>query len=171
MTENFLVIAQSHRTDSIPHWLCSDTLSSLKKPCVTAKVAEGHTFDIGRSRQFLTETFMSAPQATHILFVDDDIAIRDPNCLLGMFKFLDDYDEQIVSGLYHEKYALHKRCEACGHGIHRPLIFGMQERDGKIYFRFGEKPEKCNVIQVGCVPAGFLLVKREVFEKIRKSVV
>jgi len=140
----------------------------MNKPCLAAKIPDDHTFNIGQSRQFLAETFMATPEATHLLFVDDDIAIPDPKCLIRMFQFLDEFHEVIVSGLYYEKYAFHNRCDKCGLGIHRPLIFGMQERDGKLYFRFGEKPPNANVVKVGCVPAGFLLIKREALEKIPK---
>jgi hypothetical protein len=88
-----------------------------------------------------------------------------------MFNFLEKNNEQIVSGLYLESNVSSGSCSMCGVAKHRPLIMAMAEQEGKILFGFpyADKPiPKTNLIKVGAVPAGFLLIKREVFEKISK---
>jgi GT2 family glycosyltransferase len=124
---------------------------------------ETHLFDIGHSRNKLAELFMQVPEATHILYVDDDIIVPQRGALINMFGFLEKNNESIVSGLYRQKYP-----------PHTPLIMMMVERDGKLLFSLPykdkeaplDKEGKGMIFRVGAVPAGFLLIKREVFEKI-----
>jgi len=166
---DFLIIAHSKRGDIVPHWLHQATLSALDMPCPNAHIYESHIFDIGESRQSLTEMFMNIPEATEILYVDDDITIPDRKSLVKMHGFLESKNESIVSGLYWEKSQATIICKECGSWKHRPLILAMAEQNGQILFGFPfqDKPIPENsVIKVGAVPAGFLLVKREVFEKI-----
>lgn len=167
----FLLIGHSKRTEAVPHWMHQATLSNLKKPCRNGDYYEGHVFDIGRSRQHIAEIFMSLPFATHLLFVDDDIVAPHRDCLVGMFNFLEKSNEYIVSGLFLEKPLSTVKCPTCNVPKHRPLILAMSEREGALQFGFpyADKPVPSkSLIKVGALPAGFLLIKREVFAKIPK---
>uniref|UniRef100_A0A6M3JN48 Putative glycosyltransferase n=1 Tax=viral metagenome TaxID=1070528 RepID=A0A6M3JN48_9ZZZZ len=158
MSQRLLVIAGLHRTEALPHWQHAATIRVLKKNCETIYIDEGHIFDVGKARQQMVEVFLTIPKATHLLFVDDDIAAPKADCLLGMFQFMDAHPASIVSGLYYNK-----------NPPHAPLLMSLTERDGKILFGFPYKDriiEKNLVLKVGAVPAGFLLIPREVFEKI-----
>jgi GT2 family glycosyltransferase len=142
----------------VPHYLHQATLTSMRVPCQTADIWEAHIFDVGKSRQSIVETFLSVPEATHLLFVDDDIIIPNRDSLVGMFQFLEKNHEFIVSGLYYARPT-----------PHYPLILILEERKGKFAFGFpfAENPvPKNSLVKVGALPAGFLLIKREVFEKI-----
>ena len=154
----FLVIAHSHRSDLIPHWLHSATVEALRKPCNYVNLHESHFCDVGRSRDQLARIALSSDRTTHVLFVDDDIIIPDSECLAHMLEFLEKNNASIVSGLYYKRYPPHE-----------PLIMDMKVVDGQPYITFpfaNKEIPKDTLIRVGCVPAGFLLVKREAFEKI-----
>ena len=160
----FLIVGHCLRGDSVPHWLHAATMERLAKPCQFAHIYETHTFDIGRSRQLVAEMFLKVPEATHLLFVDDDIVIPKDDSLIRMFHVLEKLNASIVSGLYNRRDQT---------GIERdgiPLIMMCKdEGNGKLAFcfPFAQKlvpPKK--LIKVDIVPAGFLLIKREVFEKI-----
>jgi hypothetical protein len=135
-------------------------MAVLKKPCLSLDMYESHIFDIGDSRQSLAESFLSIPEATHLLFVDDDITVPNPDSLTGMFQFLDKYHEHVVSGLYYRKQP-----------PHHPLIMACEEKEDRLLFSFpyaDKEPPVNQLIKVGAVPCGFLVIKREVFEKIPK---
>lgn len=154
----FLIIAHCKRSENVPHYLHSASLEELKRPCPYAHIYESHIFDIGKSRNHLVELALNIPETTHILFVDDDIVVPQRDALAGMYRFLEKQNESIVSGLYYQKYP-----------PHTPLIMAMAERDGKLLFCLPYKDKEVptnSILRVGAVPAGFLLVKREVFEKI-----
>ena len=158
--DKFLVIAQSHRTDHVPHWLHSATLDTMRKPCLFAYAHEGHIFDIGQSRNQLVKTALAFPETTHVLFVDDDIVIPDPNSLIKMYGFLEEKNQYVISGLYYNK-----------NPPQWPIIFDLTTRSGKLVFKvpyFGKEPPKDIVREVSAVPLGFCLVKREVFETIKE---
>ena len=154
-----LGIGHNKRSDIVPHWLHQATLATLKMPCQHVDIWESHIFDIGNSRQQVAEIFLKIPGLTHILFVDDDIAVGNSDALNIMFKFLEEDKQYIVSGLYYRRQK-----------PHYPLIMACEEKEDIIMFGFpyGETAPENSIIKVGAVPAGFLLVKREVFEKIPK---
>jgi len=155
-----IVIGHCKRTEHVPHWQHQATMAALKKPCLSMDIYESHIFDIGASRQAIAESFLSFPEATHLLFVDDDITIPDSDSLVRMFNFLEKNNESIVSGLYYNKTP-----------PHHPLIMACEETETELRFAFpyaGKEPPRNHVIKVGAVPCGFLLIKRQVFEKIPK---
>jgi len=155
---NFLAIAHSKRTETVPHFFHQSSLTSLLKPCETFNLWDWHSFDIGKSRQTLTEAFLNVPEATHLLFIDDDIAIPNQKSLIGMFDFLEQYGESIVSGLYFDKTP-----------PHYPVLLSLIEDEKHLTVDFickNNNPPINKVLQVGAVALGFCLIKREVFEKI-----
>jgi len=97
------------------------------------------------------------PEATHLLFVDDDIIIPLKDSLVNMWNFLEKNNEYIVSGLFYRKSP-----------PHYPLLIACEEIDGKIRFGFpcGMNPPVNKVCRVGATGGGLLLIKREVFEKV-----
>lgn len=160
--DDFLVIGHSIRTDTVPHWLHPATLEAMIKPCQYTHAFESHIFDIGESRNDIVQMALNLDQMTHLLFIDDDIIIPNPKSLIYMMDTLEQFDAQIVSGLYYKKQPPHE-----------PLIIQMTETKDLIGFAFPfdndkKPPPPDAMIKVGSVPAGFLLVKREVFEKIEK---
>ena len=135
------------------------SMSGLLHPFRWLDLWEGHTFDIGQSRSMLVRDGLMLG-ATHFLFVDDDLTVPYPDTLMLMFEFLDSKPCSIVSGLYYEK-----RTPSF------PLVMATGLENGKLKFGFPYRErevEKGNltVIKVGAVPAGFLLVKREVFDRL-----
>lgn len=159
------------RSEIVPHWLHQATMTTLRNPCPTIHAWEGHIFDIGRSRQKATEAVLSIPEVTHVLYVDDDLATDNRDALVGMYRFLKDRNEHIVSGLYYNKSSSNVACSVCGSRKHDPIIFNVVETNGHLVFSNpfrGRTPDLNTMYQVGVVPAGFLLVTREVFEKIPK---
>lgn len=154
-----VAFARSKRDVGIPHYYHQSTFEIMWRPRVYAPLWE-KSFQIGESRQALTEICMDIPEITHILYVDDDLTIVHPNSLMRMLEFLDRNNQYIVSGLYYRKQP-----------PHYPLIMAMDEKDGQIIFAFpfrDKEPPKNSVMKVGAVPAGFLLVDKRVFTKIPK---
>jgi GT2 family glycosyltransferase len=99
--------------------------------------------------------------ATDFLYVDDDITVPYPDTLDLMFKVLDDKPCSIVSGLYYEKRE-----------PSHPLVMACGIKDGKLRFGWPVTEDRLTkdskeIVKVGAVPAGFLLVKAEVFEKVK----
>ena len=151
------MIAHSKRNETVPHWMHQACMEMLERPCPTASIYEGHIFDIGQSRTMLAREALKIPETTHILFVDDDIIPIDPLSLKKLFAFLKKTGESIVSGLYYMKQPPHP-----------PLLMGINETEEGMRFQLPKAgdPPTDTVLRVGAVPAGFLLVKREVFEKL-----
>jgi hypothetical protein len=134
-------------------------MEALKKPCQNANIYEGHIFDIGESRNKTVRDALKFPETSHILFVDDDIVPVDRLSLLKLWAFLKISGESIVSGLYYNKGKTPV-----------PLIMKSTEGPEGIRFQLPKAtidPPTTVVFPVDCVGAGFLLVKREVFEKIK----
>jgi len=165
-------VVHCKRTEAVPHWRHQATMATMKYPCPTVEFWESHNFDIGAARSKATEILLSSfPEITYILHVDDDLATGNRNALAGMLYFLKARGEAIISALYYNKFPSQHRCPTCGVAKHDPLIMSIIEKDGRLYFGFpfrGKTPELGVVYEVTAVPAGFLLVKREVFEKLQK---
>ena len=131
---------------------------------------------IADGRNTVVETFLSKPRATHLLFLDSDIICSSNACS----KLLS-HNKGLISGLYFQR------------GQHQfPTIYqytGNHKVDGKIRPTFSSLTapvydylsKKClpqssityatiegtdGLIKIGGCGTGFLLVKREVFEKI-----
>ena len=169
---NLLGIVHCKRDVSVPHWQHQATMSILKMPFTPVDVWEDHNFDIGAARQGATEALLEAfPEITYILYVDDDLATNNRYALMGMYQFLEDRNQSIISALYYNKAPGAYKCPTCGRRKHEPIIFNIVEKDDRLWFSFPfqhETPPLNHAYEVTCVPAGFLLVKREVFEKLEK---
>ncbi|MBA7468592.1 Ubiquinone biosynthesis O-methyltransferase, mitochondrial [subsurface metagenome] len=131
---------------------------------------------IDAGRNLLVEQFLARSRATHLLFLDTDI-ICAPNACRKLLT----HDKDIISGLYFQRGTMQF-----------PLIYSYQGRhrvSGKmcpafnpildpVYRYLGKKRLPVSAItyatlegndglmKIGGAGAGFLLVKREVFEKI-----
>ncbi len=108
-----------------------------------------HTFPIVEARTFLTdEALRSEPKVTHLLFVDDDMQFP-PHSL----KRLLDHDLPIVGGLCHNRRP-----------PYAPVL--MKKHEDREGWGFMYHYPKGKLVEVDLTGAGFLLVKREVFEAI-----
>lgn len=157
-----IAICRSHRTESTPHWQHDAYMWALKMPMKPIRIDEGHTFDIGASRSLTVKMGLSLPQVQLFLFLDDDIVPPDSETVMDMWRFMEakPAERHIVSGVYFEKGPLS-----------RPIIMSVGKREGKLVFALPLKEEDITkgnqrLVKAGVVPAGFLLVRREVFEKL-----
>lgn len=92
---------------------------------------------------------------THVLFIDDDIAMKEDS----LEKLLE-HDVDIVSGLY-----------LIGSYPHQPVIFDMaDEETGACLFSYleGNEPRLKPIV---CSGFGFVLIKMSVFERMEKPYV
>ena len=131
---------------------------------------------IDTGRNLLVEQFLAREKATHLLFLDTDIVCAPNTC-----RKLLSHDKEIISGLYFQRG-----------GMQSPLIYSYQGRhrvSGKMcpsfspmldpVYRYLSKKRlpvteityatlegEDGLMKIGGAGAGFLLVKREVFEKI-----
>ena len=131
---------------------------------------------IDAGRNILVEQFLARKRATHLMFLDTDIVCAPNAC-----RKLLSHDKEIISGLYFQRG-----------GMQFPLIYSYQGRhrvSGKMcpaftpildpVHRYLSKKRlpvseityatlegNDGLIKIGGAGAGFLLVKREVFEKI-----
>ena len=96
---------------------------------------------ISRARNTLTAKFLNTPESTHLMFIDADIG-WEPWHLLVMLN----HDKDVVGGLYPMKTLPVKWCV---NGIP-----GAREDDPS------------GLVEVTKTGTGFLLIKREVFEKL-----
>jgi len=144
----------------------------MAKPLPPLPIWEDRVFDIGGSRQALTELGLRFKEVEYFLYIDDDMIIVDPYSLMYMHNFLETKKQYIISGLYWGSQP-QGYCKKCRRPTHIPLILDMTVKDGEMIhaFPFERKnltdQDMKSVRQVGAVPGGFLLVKREVFEKVK----
>lgn len=124
----------------------NDYVNNLIKPAKTIG-ASFHTNAAARNRNLIIDDALAA-NATHILFIDDDMAFA-PNSLLNLLA----YDKDIVSGLYLSRSS-----------PHLPVMFNIC--NGKYIRRF-LKPAEHGLIEVDAVGFGFLLVQTRVFESLK----
>lgn len=142
---------------------------------------------IVRARNRAVEFFLRHPvQPTHLMFIDDDLEF-DPRDVVTMIECGLD----VVGGVYpHKKIDWHKVVEAVKAGvpaerlpqIASPLVWNPKATAEEIA-RIGVDPERRgeerlgaksfndgrghNFVEVKDLPTGFMLVRREVFEKMR----
>lgn len=98
---------------------------------------------ISRARNTLVAKFLSNPESTHLMFIDADIG-WEPWHLLALL----DHDKDVVGGLYPMKTLPVKWCV---NGIP-----GAREDDPS------------GLVEVTKTGTGFMLIKREVFEKLNQ---
>lgn len=93
-------------------------------------------------------------ECTHILFVDDDMAMK-PEALEQLLS----HDKDVVTGLYLSRSY-----------PHQPLIFDVADEDGSCLFAYlmGDEPRLKEVVNCGL---GFCLIKTNVFKQMEKPYV
>lgn len=98
---------------------------------------------ISRARNTLVAKFLSNPESTHLVFIDADIGWEPWHLLLLL-----DHDEDVIGGLYPMKTL--------------PVQWVVNGVEG------GETSEDGNKIEVSKTGTGFMVVKRDVFEKLKQ---
>ncbi|WP_246662988.1 hypothetical protein [Pseudolabrys sp. FHR47] len=113
---------------------------------------------ITRSRNTLVSHFLSTEEATHLMFIDADIAF-DPELVLRMLAF----DEDVVGGMYPAK-ALNWQPSANIVG-REPMNTATLQYVGK--FCEGDELERRGPFATGVYCAtGFMMIKRRVIEQL-----
>jgi len=97
---------------------------------------------ISRARNTLVAKFLSNPEATHLVFIDDDIGWEPWHLLLLL-----NHDEDVVGGLYPMKSM--------------PIQWVVNGVPGS------ETKADGNLLEVSKTGTGFMVVKRDVFEKLK----
>lgn len=100
---------------------------------------------ISRARNTLTAKFLNTPESTHLMFIDSDIG-WEPWHLLVMLNARKD----VIGGLYPMKSLPVKWC-----------VNGIPGKENGT-------PEEPNIVEVSKTGTGFLLIKRDVFEKLNQ---
>lgn len=100
---------------------------------------------ISRARNTLTAKFLNTPESTHLMFIDADIG-WEPWHLLVMLNARKD----VIGGLYPMKSLPVKWC-----------VNGIPGKENGT-------PEEPNIVEVSKTGTGFLLIKRDVFEKLNQ---
>ena len=100
---------------------------------------------ISRARNTLTAKFLNTPESTHLMFIDSDIG-WEPWHLLVMINARKD----VIGGLYPMKSLPVKWC-----------VNGIPGKENG-------SPEEPNIVEVSKTGTGFLLIKRDVFEKLNQ---
>ncbi len=100
---------------------------------------------ISRARNTLTAKFLNTPESTHLMFIDSDIG-WEPWHLLVMINARKD----VIGGLYPMKSLPVKWC-----------VNGIPGKETG-------SPEEPNIVEVSKTGTGFLLIKRDVFEKLNQ---
>ena len=131
---------------------------------------------ISDGRNKVVETFLSKPRASHLLFLDSDIICASNAC----HKLLS-HDKEIISGLYFQrgsmqfpiihKYAGNRRINGKLRPAFTPILAPVYDYLSKrclphIGITYATLEGSDGLIKIGGSGAGFLLVKREVFEKM-----
>lgn len=147
-----VVIATPHGGDVSPYWI--DTFIGLEKPVSESGVALWSRLSVIRqevaiARNLIVDRFLQETSASHLLFWDDDVLVP-ADALMQLL----DANEAIISGFYTTRQApcqpvVYKRLGTRGHK-YRPV---MPVEPGKF-------------LVDGC-GAGFLLIRRDVFETIK----
>lgn len=96
---------------------------------------------ISRARNTLVAKFLNTPDSTHLVFIDADIGWEPWHLLLLL-----NHDVDVVGGLYPMKSL--------------PVRWVVNGIEG------GKQSEDGNVVEVSKTGTGFMVVKREVFEKL-----
>ncbi len=122
----------------------------------------GHDSLITRSRNKLVSVFLDMPQATHLMFIDADIAFR-PDYVHRMLKF----DQDVVAGMYPVKNIDWSR-------LRRNLAPDMTEdrlKESGLNFvglpcKGADREERDGFVTGAYAGTGFKLIKRAVFERM-----
>ncbi len=131
---------------------------------------------IADGRNTVVETFLSKPRATHLLFLDSDIISSSNAC-----RKLLSHNKELISGLYFQRgqYQFPTIYQYTGNhkidGKIRPTfssltapVYGYlsKKRLPHVGITYATIEGNDGLVKIGGCGTGFLLVKREVFEKI-----
>jgi len=151
-------------------------VNSLMKDGLLGGLIQVSATLIADGRNKLVEQFLSKPKATHLLFLDSDIICSANAC----HKLLA-HDKQIISGLYFQrgsmqfpvihKYAGNRRINGKLRPAFSHLVTPVYDYLSKkclphIGITYATLEGNDGLIKIGGCGAGFLLVTREVFEKM-----
>jgi hypothetical protein len=125
-----------------------DYYNALEKPEGTLATFS-HGQSPAKNRNIMIRTALEQ-NATHILFIDDDMAVPSD----GLIKLLA-HDKDIVSGLY-----------LLRNYPHFPLMFKRWFPDGRCQYDF-LTPDKKGLVPVVNIGLGFCLIKIDVFKKLK----
>ena len=139
------------------HSACTMSLLHLQIECAKNNIAIGFDFLmneslIPRGRNTLVYDFMQTDY-THLLFVDSDIQF-DPLDVIRMIK----EDKDIIGGAYAKKEILWDRIGNDANSL--------KYNTSDVVFTL-DKPINKDIAEVKCVGTGLMLIKREVFTKIK----
>jgi GT2 family glycosyltransferase len=136
-------------------WEFHATFGELRKPPGTKVSIEPKVFQIDEARNNQVERFLELKDYTHHLWLDDDMCLCDPSVLE---RLLQD-NQPIVSGLYWRADYPHYPILLREYGVDNDVIYE---------FTYADKPyPKDKLIEVDAVGCGLLLVRREVYEKLK----
>lgn len=151
------------------------TIIHLNKKNIEVKlVGMGNESLITRARNQLSAEFLSS-DCTHLLFIDADITWFPPD----VEKLLN-WNKDLIGGVYPMKdYHFENAEEAMKASYNKDGKFNAEMFKSKLMrypvnFKEGQKNIEVNkgLIKVKNIPTGFMLIKREVFEKmIKKQIV
>jgi hypothetical protein len=121
---------------------------------------------IQRARNYLTDEFVSRTDSTHLMFIDADIHF-DAKDILAMLAL----DVPVVAGTYPKKTLNWKNIKAAI--LKNPDIEEnqLEQLVGEFVFNVKRGTKQFNtteLVEVSEVGTGFLMIKREVFEKMHE---
>lgn len=131
---------------------------------------------IDTGRNILVEQFLARKKATHLLFLDTDIVCAPNAC-----RKLLSHDKEIISGLYFQRGSMQfpliysyqgpRRIKGKVYPAFTPLLapvydYLSKKRLPPVGITYATIEGNDGLIKIGGTGAGFLLIKRDVFEKI-----
>lgn len=151
-------------------------VSSLTRDGLLGGLIQVSATLIADGRNKLVETFLSKPRATHLLFLDTDITCASNAC-----RKLLSHDKQIISGVYFQRgehqfpliynYQGIRRMHDKSRPAFSPMLAPVydyldKKRLPHVGITYATLEGNDGLIEIGGCGAGFLLVKRDIFENI-----
>jgi Glycosyl transferase family 2 len=102
------------------------------------------------------DTLVDEMRGDWMLMLDTDIAF-EPDIAARMLNKMDKYDIDVLVGMYPYKGL-----------IHAPVLYGYNPKKKKTFI-IGDWNKKMDIIQIHSAGAGCLMVRKEVFEAIKKT--
>lgn len=122
---------------------------------------------ITRARNYLVDEFLSRSDCTHLLFIDSDICF-DPNDVIAMLAL----DKDVIGGPYPKKAIKWKSVKTALTKNPKMEAGELDKITGDYVFNPVKGTDKFTVsepLQVLEIGTGFMMVRREVFEKWREA--
>jgi len=143
-------------------------ISAVKDYKVVFQVVDNESI-INKARNTLASSFLQDESFTHIMFIDSDIDFNP----LDFFKLIL-RDKDIVAGSYPKKHLswdsvkANATLESTPEDLRHSSIayaFSSKDKDGKYSSQVDIRPDENGLAEVDAAPTGFMLIKRNVFEK------